>query len=57
MSRESVPWRNRARLFGGLTIAGIAEVPEIRTATVSRPWASAKAWLCGELTGSREGAR
>lgn len=41
------------RFFGGLTIPEIAEVLETSPATVSRLWASAKAWLYGELAGSR----
>jgi RNA polymerase sigma factor (TIGR02999 family) len=37
------------RVFGGLTIAESAEVLAVAEATVSRDWASARAWLYREL--------
>jgi len=37
------------RTFAGLSLREIAEVLEVSVATVSRDWASAKAWLYGEL--------
>ncbi len=38
------------RFFGGLSIAETAAVLEIGEATVNRRWASARAWLFGQLT-------
>lgn len=37
------------RFFGGLTLDETAEVMDVGVATVSRDWASAKAWLYREL--------
>jgi RNA polymerase sigma factor (sigma-70 family) len=39
------------RYFGGLTIAEIAAVLNVSTATVSRGWRSARAWLYKEVVG------
>jgi RNA polymerase sigma factor (TIGR02999 family) len=39
------------RFFGGLTIEELARVLAISPATVSREWATAKAWLYAELHG------
>ena len=41
------------RFFGGLTIPEISEVLETSPSTVSRAWASAKAWLYGEMAVGR----
>jgi RNA polymerase sigma factor (TIGR02999 family) len=38
------------RVFGGLSIEEVATAKEISVATVSRRWASGKAWLTRELT-------
>lgn len=38
------------RFFGGLSIEETAAVLEIGEATVNRRWASARAWLYGQLT-------
>lgn len=38
------------RFFGGLNLDEIAEVTELGKSTVSRRWASAKAWLYRELS-------
>ena len=40
------------RIFAGLNVREVAEVLEISIATANRDWASAKAWLYGELTSS-----
>jgi RNA polymerase sigma factor (TIGR02999 family) len=40
------------RFFAGLTLQETAEVLDIGEATVSRDWASARAWLYRELTRS-----
>ena len=40
------------KYFGGLTIAEIAPMLEISTATVEREWRSAKAWLADRLAAS-----
>lgn len=37
------------RTFAGLSLVETAEVLQVSVATVSRDWASAKAWLYGEL--------
>src|SRR5262249_22729537 len=38
------------RFFGGLTIEEIADYLEISTASVSREWRSARAWLFKEIS-------
>lgn len=38
------------RFFGGLSIAETANVLELGEATVNRRWASARAWLYGQLS-------
>lgn len=43
------------RFFGGLTLEETAKALDISTATVSRDWKMARAWLNRELTESREG--
>jgi RNA polymerase sigma factor (TIGR02999 family) len=40
------------RYFGGLTIAETAEVLGVSVETVKKEWASARAWLFGQLSGS-----
>ena len=47
------------RFFGGLTIQEVAEALNISTATVTRDWVTAKAWLFDRLNGAgnnRQGA-
>jgi RNA polymerase sigma factor (TIGR02999 family) len=41
------------RYFGGLSVEETAEVMGISPETAKRDWKMAKAWLFGELTGSR----
>ena len=41
------------RYFGGLSVEEVAEALEISPATVKREWATARAWLKRELSGSR----
>jgi RNA polymerase sigma-70 factor (ECF subfamily) len=41
------------RYFGGLSVEETAEVLGISPETAKRDWKMAKAWLFGELTGSR----
>ena len=40
------------RFFGGLTLQEIAEALDISTATVTRDWVTAKAWLYDRLNGA-----
>lgn len=42
------------RFFGGLELTEVAEVLDVSSATVSRDWRSARAWLASEIRG-REG--
>jgi len=42
------------RFFGGLTVEETAEVLGISPRTVKRDWRLARAWLHGELSGSRQ---
>ena len=44
------------RFFGGLTVEETAVVLACSPATVKRAWSSARAWLYGELAGSRDPA-
>jgi RNA polymerase sigma factor (TIGR02999 family) len=44
------------RYFGGLTIEEAAEVLDVSAMTVKRDWATARAWLYRELSGSEPGA-
>jgi RNA polymerase sigma-70 factor, ECF subfamily len=41
-----------SRIFGGLEIPGIAELPDVSEATVLRDWRAARAWLAHELRGA-----
>jgi len=43
------------RYFGGLSVAETAEVLGISAETAKRDWKMAKAWLFGELTGTKGG--
>ena len=45
------------RYFGGLTIAEIAQVAQVGTATVSRRWSMARAWLRRALDKSEDERR
>lgn len=44
------------RFFGGLTLQEIAEALDISTATVTRDWVTAKAWLYDRLNGAGDHA-
>ncbi len=39
------------RLFGGLEMSEVAEVLDVSSATVSRDWRAARAWLASEIRG------
>ena len=45
------------RYFAGLGIEEISELMGVSTATVSRDWTYARAWLRREITGGRKGRR
>jgi RNA polymerase sigma factor (sigma-70 family) len=44
----------KLRFFAGLSIEETARVMELSPMTVKRSWASAQAWLHGEVFGRRE---
>ncbi len=41
------------RFFGGMTVEELARALELSESTVRRHWRMARAWLCGELEGTR----
>lgn len=45
------------RFFGGMTVRQTAEALGFSTATVTRSWAVARAWLHRELSGTLDGSR
>lgn len=45
------------RFFGGLELVEVAEVLDVSSATVSRDWRAARAWLASEIRDDRPRAR